>query len=285
MKVGLRIGILVSVAAIAAACAESTPTTPSPTDPVHYTAIGASDALGVGSSQVCLPFIACSTGLGYVQVLARRLDEADDRDVTLTNLGVPGAVLGPEIEAVGNGLGRGIPLNMLEREAPFVPATATVVTIFAGGNDANTIGAAVKAGLGGSNPATYAQGLITRFGDDLTAMVNVIRGRATGVRIIAMNLPNMAAMPFVSGTSTAEKQALQTIAVGLSAEINQLRSIGVEVVDLMCNPTVYSAGFTSSDGFHPSDTGYAVLADLLYPVVNGGSAGTPPSSCGQMFIY
>jgi lysophospholipase L1-like esterase len=284
VKIGLRIGILVSVAAAASACAESTPTTPSPTAPVHYTAIGASDALGVGSSQVCLPFVACSTGLGYVQVIARRIDE-DGRDVTLTNLGVPGAVLSPEIEDLGNSLGRGIPINMLQREAPFVPATATIVTIFAGGNDANTIAAAVSAGRGGNNPAAYAQGLITRFGDDLVAMANVIRGRAANVRIIAMNLPNMAAMPFVAGASSSEKQGLQTIAVGLSAEINQLRSIGVEVVDLMCNPTIYSAGFTSSDGFHPSDAGYAALADLLLPVVNGASAGTPPADCAQMRVY
>ena len=114
-------------------------------DEIHFTAIGASDAIGVGSSQPCLPFVTCTDGGGYVQQVTRRL-RMDVRSVTLTNLGIPGAVLSPETEAIGDAVGLDIFDDFLEREMPFVPRDANLVTVFAGGNDVNTIGSAIKRG-------------------------------------------------------------------------------------------------------------------------------------------
>jgi len=55
------------------ACGMKTPSEPSepppPPNVVNYTAIGASDAIGFGSSSVCLPFTPCPDGRGYVQLL------------------------------------------------------------------------------------------------------------------------------------------------------------------------------------------------------------------------
>lgn len=67
--------------------APSPATPPAAGAPVHYTAIGASDANGVGGSVPCVPFTACEGGTGYVPVLARQLRLS--REVTLVNPGFP----------------------------------------------------------------------------------------------------------------------------------------------------------------------------------------------------
>jgi lysophospholipase L1-like esterase len=96
-----------------------------------------------------------------------------------------------------------------------------------------------------------------------------------------MNLPNLAVAPYVSSASATEKGILQRIAVGLTDRINALSANNVVVVDLMCEPRIYSGANYSSDGFHPSDSGYALMADLLYPALRNGTASAPSSNCAQ----
>jgi len=267
------------------ACETTKPTGPSPAgNVVNYTVIGASDAIGFGSSVICIPFIPCPNGNGYVQIMGRRFT-TDGKALTLVNLGLPGAVLSPSIEAIGDGIGRDIIGNFLEREVPFVPRETTLVTVFAGANDVNTIGAALQAGLGGSNPAAYVAAQVQNFGRDMRALITGIRDRAANPRIVILNLPNMAAMPYASGLSLLEKQVLQAISVGFSAEINALTAQGVLIVDLMCEGGMYQPGIYSGDGFHPNDTGYARLADLVYPPASTGSGTPPRASCPQMTIF
>jgi len=277
--------ILIVVAALAvSACASSeSPTGPSNPSVVLYTAIGASDTTGFGSSVPCLPLTSCPQGTGYVQLIERRL-ESSGKTVTLLNIGIPGAVLSPEMEALGDSLNREIPANFLERELPFVQREATLVTVFAGGNDANTVGAALQAGLGGLNPAGYVQTQVTNFGRDLRTLMTGIRERAPNARIIILNLPNLAALPYSAGRSLNEKQWLQGISVGFSAQINALGSQGAIVIDLMCDATFYGAGVYSSDGFHPNDAGYSRMADLIL-AANTGSVTPPRASCAQMALF
>src|ERR1700681_126457 len=98
-----RITILILVLGLAGcnrlALGKDTATAPSgpsaPGSTIVYDAIGASDADGVGSSTVCLPFVDCPNGMGYPQVAARQL-KALAFDVSLLNLGIPTAVIGPD---------------------------------------------------------------------------------------------------------------------------------------------------------------------------------------------
>ena len=116
--------------------------------PIFYTAIGASDGIGFGSSSPCLPFTDCPDGEGYVQILRRQL-QATGRTVDHRNLSLPGAVLSRAIEDLARDIGQPISDlagNFIDRQAPFVPTNTTHVTIFAGGNDANVIGRAVARG-------------------------------------------------------------------------------------------------------------------------------------------
>jgi lysophospholipase L1-like esterase len=272
----------------ASACSDSdSPTQPTPpanTNETNYTAVGASDAIGFGGSIPCFPFADCPTGTGYVPVVGRRLSAAG-RTVTLVNLGIPGAVLSPEVQVIGNNLGRGIQGNFLEREMPFVPRNSTLVTIFAGGNDANTIGEAVRAGQGGADPVAFVTTQTNNFGRDMRSLVTGIKGRAANARIIVLNLPNLAGLPYAANLSLTEKRALQTIAVGFSAQTNGLTQQNALVIDLMCDPRSYIAANYSTDGFHPNDAGYAYIADLVYAAASTGSVTPPRASCPQMALF
>jgi lysophospholipase L1-like esterase len=272
---------------MAAACNRAeTPTNPTPAhtpaNQVNYAVVGASDAVGFGGTQPCLPFDPeCPSGTGYAYVIKRRF-QSEGATVQLSNRGVPGAVLSPAMLTLARDIGRNdIPGNFLEQIVPFVPASATHISIFAGGNDANVIAQNVRAGRGGADIRGFIDQQVRQFGTDLTELVSRLRARAPNARIAAMNLPNLGAAPYVSSLSTQDRSMLQRIATGITDRINALSSQGVTVVDLMCESRLYSAANFSSDGFHPNDAGYALMAELLYPALRNGTAPTPSANCAQ----
>lgn len=278
-----RACVLVGLLALAGCNLLKNPDQPSAQDQaiVNYAALGASDTIGYGGSSPCLPFIDCTTGTGYVQRTTQRL-KAAGKTVTLVNLGVPGAVLSPDVQAQGNSIGLGILRNLLDDESGYLPRATTLVTVFIGGNDVNTVGSLIKAGRAGSDLNGYIQTQIQNFGRDLGTMLARIRADAPNARIIALNLPNMGIIPYAAGRPADEKRTLQQISVGFSAQINTLASKGVLVMDLMCDPNFYNPSIFSDDGFHPNDAGYAYLSDLVYPAATTGSSAAPKASCGFM---
>lgn len=257
---------------------------PSPAAP-HYTALGASDAVGIGASVPCVPFTDCPGGTGYVPRILRSLRERD-ASTGLTNMGLPGAVMSREVQDIGNAVGIGINSNFLQHEGPFVPTSTTVVTIFAGGNDANTLATAIDRGAaGGADANTYIDGQVAAFAEDYRALVGLVRGRAPSARLVVINLPNLAGAPFALGRATRDRQWLQRLSVGFSLQgANALVGLNVDVVDLLCDPRSYLASTYSADGFHPSDAGYAFIADEVIKTLNAGSAPPPSAACPQMTI-
>ncbi len=280
--------VVLSFACNSANGGPESPTGPSAsTGPIVYTAIGASDGIGFGSSAPCLPFTECNDGRGYVQILRRDLVNTG-RTVTLRNLSLPGAVLSRVVEDLARDIGRPISElagNFVERQAQFVPQDATHVTIFAGGNDANVIGQAARAGRGGSDVNGFVDGQVRQWGTDLNELINRVRGRAPNARIVALNLPNLAGAPYVSGNTTSEKSLMQRVAVGLSDRVNALTSQGVLVVDLMCDARLYQSSNYSSDGFHPGDGGYQIFAELTLPALRDGARNTPNLNCPQRRMF
>ena len=259
------------------------PTPIAPQAAVWYTAIGASDAAGVGSSAPCLPFTDCPNGTGYVPVLARAL-RSDGHDVTLTNMGIPGAVLGPTTQQIGNQVGLGIPANFLDQEGPFVPRTTTLVTIFAGGNDANTIATAIDRGAASTtSPEAYIDQQIQTFAADYGSLIAQVRARAGNPRIVVLNLPNFAGLPFMAGRSDVQKRWIERLSVGFTTRgANVFAAQGIAVVDLMCDARAYDPSIYSSDGFHPNDAGYAYLAAQAHNAAIATGWPAPAGSCGQM---
>lgn len=280
----LGVVFLVTAAAAGAACSKGTnsPTAPSPGGGsgggTSYTAIGASDAAGVGSSVVCVPFTQCDNGTGWVQGLFRRLQQ--NGSATLLNLGVPGTVLSPAIEDLGRRIGRTYPGNFLTNQAPFTATSSTLVTVFAGGNDANTIGQVIQDQKAGDDTRGFIDQQVRQWGDDYAALLRAIRQRAPNTRIVLLNLPNLAGAPYMAGKTTFEKSVMQRIAVGLSERVNALAASNVFVVDLLCDGRILEPASFSGDGFHPSDRGYALMAELAYGAATSASYPAPASDCG-----
>ena len=280
-------------AAVAAACG-SLPTTPDPTDgnsggngssnTIYYTAVGASDAIAIGASVPCLPFVECPAGTGYVQLLNRRLAEGG-KTVNLLNLGIPGAVLSPRIQTISQSYGPRVDFNFMERELPFVSRDSTVVTIFAGGNDTNVVARSVS-GASNGNPRGYVEDQTRQFASEMTALVDGIRSRAPQARIVIANLPNFAGAPFTNNYTLDQRRVLQQISVEFSrVGVNPLASRpNVAVVDLLCEDRMYAASSYSADGFHPNDNGYAVMADLMLNAIRDTNYPAPSGSCGRMSI-
>ena len=278
--------VLLLLSFLLAGCKRTTETptdpTPTPTNAVSYSAVGASDGIGFGGSVPCLPFDTdCPNGTGYVYVLKRRLI-SDGRTVTLNNRSLPGAVLSDAILTLGRDLGRNdIPGTVIDQIVPFIPASSTVITIFAGGNDTNVIAQNVRAGRGAADVRGFIDTQVRQWGSDYEELIRRLRARAPGARLVAINLPNLGAAPYVAGLTTAERSIVQYIAVSLTDRINATQSSNVAVVDLMCDARVYEASSFSSDGFHPNDRGYAVIAELTYPTLANGTSVAPSSSCAQ----
>jgi lysophospholipase L1-like esterase len=257
--------------------------TPQPNTTVHYTAIGASDAIAVGASVACLPYADCPDGRGYVQVTTREL-KARGFTVDLNNLGFPAHVLSRRLQDLGTQYGRTMTGNFLQQQAPFVMANTTLVTIFAGANDVDTIVAALGGGAGGSDQTAYINSQIDAFGQEFAMLVSLVRDRAPSARIILINLPNMAGMPRRAGASLQQRRADQMLSVGITTRvINPQASNGTLVIDLMCDPRSSETSTYSSDGFHPSDAGYAwIAAEVVAAATTSYRAAA--TSCAQMTL-
>ena len=101
---------------------------------------------------------------------------------------------------------------------------------------------------------------VNQWQNDLHDLLRRVRQRAPSTRVVALNLPNLGAAPAVAGLPVLERNIMQRIAVSLTDRINTLTSQNVMVIDLMCDARSYNSSLFSSDGFHPSDSGYALMA-------------------------
>ena len=290
----LRIGVVVGALAGAAGCDKlglgnsASPSAPSGTptagSTIVYTAVGASDANGVGSSAECLPLTDCPNGMGYVPVTVRAL-AAQGFKVTHLNLGIPTAVIGRDFQTLGQQYNRTILGNFIDNEMAFVQTNATVVTIFAGLNEVNVITAALGGGAGAGNPNAYIDTQVKAFGVDYTTLLAGIRLRAGSPHIVILNPPNAAGLPFLAGASLAQRQSAQRAAVGMTTTVvNPLASSSVSVIDLMCDARSYVASNYASDGLHPNDAGYAFIAGEVVKAITRATYPSPQSSCTGMTI-
>jgi lysophospholipase L1-like esterase len=222
--------------------------------------------------------------MGYVPVTVRQL-RAQSFPVTLRNLGFPTAVIGRDFQTLGQQYGRTIEFNFIEQEMPFVLRSSTLVTVFAGVNEVNVITAALGGGAGGSDPNGYIDNQVRTFGADYAVLLRGIASLAGSSRLIVLNVPNAAGMPFLSGASLAQRQAAQRAAVGMTRTVvNPLLSQNTSVVDLMCDSRSYQTSNYSPDGLHPNDAGYAFIAAEVVRAITSSSYPSPQNSCAPMTL-
>lgn len=288
MRIGLAT-LLTFVSFVATDCSKlggsGSPTSPSGPpaagSTVRYSALGASDVIGFGSSKPCAPFEDCN-GNGYVWVAARQL-RTEGFAVNVSSLGIPTTVISRTFADLGTQNGRTIVSNIIDGELPFVAKDSTLVTIFTGANEVNTITAAIGNGAAGTNTSAYVDNQVSTFASDFTTLLNGIRSRAPAARIIVLNVPNVGALPFLARDSTAQKQAAQRASVRMTNAINAMS--GITVIDLMCDSRLYQASTFSPDGFHPNDNGYAILGAQLARAVSAASYPAPNTTCAQMTLF
>ena len=89
-------------------------------------------------------------------------------------------------------------------------------------------------------------------------------------------------MPFRARSPLPERQAAQRASARMTTAINALPN--VTVVDLMCDARLYQPSIYSSDGFHPNDAGYAIIADEIVKALTLSSYPAPKTSCAQMTL-
>ncbi|MDQ2857723.1 MAG: SGNH/GDSL hydrolase family protein [Candidatus Eremiobacteraeota bacterium] len=275
---------------------------------VAYTAIGASDAAGYGASVTCntaqnpvaVALPACPGGTGYVPDLARLLGNGG-AVVTLNDLGISGAVIGPDILALRNQYTSFDPASpgtsclprpptdnpgdFITNELPNVKGNETLVTIFAGGNDTNAIvNAALCMTAGGATQTVIANFIATEiaaFGADFDRLRTGIAAKAPGAKIVVANLPNFAGIPFAQAPAVAPaKPLLQAVSVGIDTNVYAAEAAaGVPTVDLLCDARSYDPANYFTDGFHPNDAGYANLAGLYYSQIKATTPVRPQTNC------
>jgi lysophospholipase L1-like esterase len=308
--------VLIAIAAaFLAACSSSSKSTPVTPPPkllhIAYTAIGASDAVGYGASVPCTtasPALGAADPTcpepgadGYVPDL--RNDFLTVGFVAaLQDLGISGAVIGPDIQATGNMYDSitgatpcqprppadAIPANFLQNELPNVNPAATFITIFAGGNDVNAIVNALACGAGGATVASqtaFITAEVTAFGEDFATLVGGAHKLAPSATIVVANIPNFANVPYALQAPASLRQALQAVSVAIDTDvINTVAAKGIPVVDLECNPETYDPANFYTDGFHPNDAGYAILAQLFLQQALSNNPAAPQSQCSEQAI-
>lgn len=227
-----------------------------------YAALGASDVVGVGSSQPCTANFQDCNGNSYVFVAARQL-RTQGYTVTVSPLGISGAVIG----------------SILNTALPLMPGEAKLVTIFTGANDANSFVAAAEFGVGASDPNGYIDQRVATFKSDFAALVAGTRSRAPGAKIVALNVPNLGGAAYSAVATLQRKQWRQRASVGVTKAINA--TSGIKVVDLMCR-VILPASDLAGDGYHPNDSGYSHMADEVVKAFTSASYPAPLDSCSRM---
>ena len=193
--------------------------------PLVYVALGASDAVGVGASDLAH---------SYVELVAERLRRhfAPARAVTLRNLAVSGYTI----------------LEIDREELARVPALAPdIVTLWTGGNDVvQSVDIAEFRGA-----LAHILGVLQRCGaatfvgtvPDLS-LVPLVRSFPAWI------------MPFGDPTSYARRHSRDLGEIVLRL----VPAYGGTVVNLPMSQVLTDPSLVASDGFHPSDAGHAHLA-------------------------
>lgn len=205
---------------------------------LSYTAIGASDAIGMGASVA---------QKGYVYQLRDSLREYIE-EVPFENLGVAGFVASEMVEYTLN---------------PAVESQADIVTIWVGGND-------FVEHL--ENYFRHQSILSVRdFRAEIVTLLSTLESESPTSQVYIGDLPDMTQLPAIqeyigSDTSSPQYQAASDIVDSINVAIaEEADRYGAHLVKLSSK-----ANFTadplniSDDGFHPNDQGYGEMTELFW---------------------
>jgi acyl-CoA thioesterase I len=214
--------------------------TATPVPPVIYTAIGASDALGVGATDPATE--------GYVPRLIARLPKGS----LALNVGVSGILLHDAVQ------------QELPEAIAFHP---TLITVWLVGNDFRQCTPL-------SQYAADLNTLLSQLAARTHAKVFVADTPDMSLLPYFSQDHGVGGGTCVEGAGTAQVRAL---ALQWNTVIDPIvRQHGDVVVKLFHTDLASHPSYISSDGFHPSSEGYAQLADLFWATITANH-GVPNS--------
>ncbi len=218
-----------------------------------YTSVGASDANAVG---------ATSFANGYTSLLLGKENAMYGAGTwALSNRGVNGFTTADLLRSVGGTTA----LALATGDNP------RAVTLWIGPNDVKNFAFAHFV-VPPTEPEIAA--FLTQFNSDYTAVLTALKGALTGspAGIVTANIPKIGNLPAALVFSAPQRAALNDLCRRASDVINAAAVGKAPVLDLYTSSDSAVLGDTSGDGFHPSNQGYAKLADgfwtLLRPQLN-----------------
>ena len=250
----LGVGLVLLVTLLATACTASrTAATPKPTPstpPLVYVAVGASESVGVGATD--------PRRNAWTQVFFRT---ALPRSAVFVNMAVPGSTVAEALAA---------------QVPDAVALSPDVVTVWLNVNDI----------LHGVTPASYE--------GDLTRLVTALR-RGGATKVLVANTPPLddlpayrACLPGASATggvacpvsgalagTVPAPATLDTVVDAYNAAIARVAAatgavpVDLHAAGLTARQNGTEASLVSSDGFHPSDAGYALVAQTFAAAYEG----------------
>jgi lysophospholipase L1-like esterase len=233
---GLLLAALLTLAACGGGASALLPTAPTPTATVKpsmvYVALGASDAVGVGATD--------PNRTAYIPLLIRRLP--------------------PHAEALNLGVsGYTVHQALADEMPPALAAHPSLVTVWLVGNDFRQC----------TPLANYQR--------DLDTLLGQLESQTTA-QVFVANVPDMSLLPAIRDGSAACLRGETPAQIRAVAEQWNAVIAGVvakhhdTLVDLFHSDLAAHPEYISSDGFHPSDAGYRILANLFWQQISAHHA-------------
>lgn len=109
---------------------------------------------------------------------------------------------------------------------------------------------------------------VSNYAADLNTLFRSLRASASHARIAIANIPDLTLLPYFSSTDPAKLRAqVQAYNAAISTDVQQYRAILVDLTQESFNIRSHPE-YISSDGLHPTSTGYEQLARLFYAALS-----------------
>ena len=233
---GVMAAALLALAACGGGSGALLPKAATPTATVKpsmvYVALGASDAVGVGASD--------PNRTAYIPLLISRLPAHAEA----LNLGVSGYTIHQALS---------------DELPPALAAHPSLVTVWLVGNDFRQC-----------TP-------LDQYQRDLDALLGQLQAQ-TQARVFVANVPDMSLLPAIRDGSAACLRGQQPAQIRALVEQWNTAIAGVvakhhdALVDLFHSDLAAHPEYISNDGFHPSDAGYRILADIFWQQITAQHA-------------
>lgn len=224
-----------------------------------YVAMGDSITFGKGVGIDCQAFPThpvdietyCPDGQSYVALVAKKLRQAGMAGKVM-NLGINGAQV-PRV---------------ISDELPYLPADATLVTLYIGTNDSRLV----------RDPKVPVKTVIANYERGYDELLSMIHQKAPLARIVLINFPNQKGLAGPFHLTEDVVARYDETSQAMDKFIND-HYPNYAVVSTVCNPKSYDEALQFRGTVHPNEAGAVILANEITDVILASTPPVPPSAC------